>query len=568
MKSLIQFGKANSIRRILQSRSYTSTKGEKVPCCQAADALNREMLSMGQATYWSHPHLFDAPQSNAEQVLPGFSKPEFEARREQYVKFLTNYQAFLFKNNQYDLKSDSQSIHSSSTNFIAVIPSCTQAFMAPDVPYTFKQNSDFLYLTGFKEPDSLLVLSRTSVDEKANFKTVLFVRDKDPKKEVWEGACTGPKMVNKLCGIEAALPMTELDAYLGSLLKENSTTKSALWMYPTAEVVKESGPNCYNEFAEETLSRFYNQNDSKLVLMNDLGDDTLLNSSRTFAQLARVRKSAAEIAVMRRSCEIASDAFKETIRASHAHVNEHLLYAKFDYEARIRGAEHLSYIPVVGGGPRATVLHYIRNDQIVNNDRMVLMDAGCQYREYSSDITRTWPVNGRFRGAQKELYDACLNVQMHCLENCRKETTITALYGVMMKKMGQELVQLGILKESDISGASGDNITFEARQKIAKYCPHDVGHYLGLDVHDCPQVSKSWPLEPGAIITIEPGIYIKPDDDSVPARFRGIGIRIEDDVLITDSGHDVLSKKCPKTIDEIESTMRVEKASNKISNFD
>ena len=258
-------------------------------------------------------------------------------------------------------------------------------------------------------------------------------------------------------------------------------------------------------------------------------------------------------------------------------LNEHLLYAKFDYESRIRGAEHLSYIPVVAGGPRATVLHYIRNDQIVNHDRLVLMDAGCQYRDYSSDITRTWPVGGKFKGAQRELYEACLNVQLHCLDHCKTGTTLTELYGVMVKKLAQELVQLGILKQSELSTDNG-NMSIELRQKVAKYCPHDVGHYLGLDVHDCGQVSKAWPLEPGAIITIEPGkylllfqlnqfdyfisklgIYIKPDDESVPARFRGIGIRIEDDVLITDNGHDVLTKKCPKKIDEIEQTLSVEK---------
>ncbi len=186
------------------------------------------------------------------------------------------------------------------------------------------------------------------------------------------------------------------------------------------------------------------------------------------------------------------------------------------------------------------------------------MDAGCQYRDYASDITRTWPSGGKYKNAQKDLYEACLNVQKFCLANVTPGLSIQQLYFVMMRKMSEELSNLGIISRKDHESAikstdlMTDSLPMSHLQKLVKFCPHDVGHYLGLDVHDCPEISKHVSLEPGCVITIEPGIYIKSNDESVPSKYRGIGIRIEDDVVVTDIGSDVLSKKCPKAIDEIE----------------
>lgn len=161
------------------------------------------------------------------------------------------------------------------------------------------------------------------------------------------------------------------------------------------------------------------------------------NSSRYFVQLCRTRKSKAEIDIMRKACEISGEAFKNSMNLSHPMINEHILHAKFDYDCKIHGAERLAYIPVIAGGNRATTLHYIRNNQIIENNSLVLMDAGCEYRNYASDITRTWPINGRFTGAQRDLYEACLNVQLYCIEHCAPGVTIQILYNLMMSKLGK-----------------------------------------------------------------------------------------------------------------------------------
>jgi Xaa-Pro aminopeptidase len=189
---------------------------------------------------------------------------------------------------------------------------------------------------------------------------------------------------------------------------------------------------------------------------------------------------------------------------------------------------------------------------------MILMDAGCQYRDYASDITRTWPCGGKFKNAQKDLYEACLNVQKFCIANLTPGLSIQQLYFIMMRKMSEELSSLGIIDQKDHDTAIKptdsitDSLPMGHLQKLTKFCPHDVGHYLGLDVHDCPEISKHASLEPGCVITIEPGIYIKPNDEAVPSKYRGIGIRIEDNVVLTDDGYEILSKKCPKEIDAIE----------------
>lgn len=439
--------------------------------------------------------MFDSNSKINEDVTPGISKREFENRRDKYVEYLTNYQKYYFKNQG---RTDMNIQDISGNTFIAIIPSSMTTFMAPDVPYTFKQNSDFLYLTGFKEPNSLLVISRTSKNNNS-YTAALFVREKDNKKEIWEGSFTGPENINRLCGIEKAFQINEIEEYLSSLLKDNENKKIPFWRYPSEELKEES--NCYNEFIEETINKVCADNCGKIIEMNE---NSMVSTSRYFVQLARIKKSKAEIDIMRKSCEIASASFIKTMLASHPGCDESLIYAKFDYESRIRGAEHLAYIPVIAGGPRATVLHYIRNNQIISNNSLLLMDAGCQYRDYASDITRTWPINGRFNGPQRDIYEACYNVQLHCLEKCRKGISITKLYAVMMNKIAEQLIELGIIRASDVDLTS-EKLNLNTQRAVSRFCPHDIGHYLGLDVHDSPEISKSMDLDSGTVITVEPG---------------------------------------------------------------
>ncbi|CAF0870543.1 unnamed protein product [Brachionus calyciflorus] len=563
---------------ILKYSSFNNDGNITIKKCGGGKQIVSEL---GQPTYWTHPHLFHTPNPSEfnKQVTPGITRQEFEQRRFNYVTNLTNYQMLYFSTKLSSSEKTKYSsmplnqwiqngfdINTIDHNFIAVIPSSMTTYMAPDVPYPFRQNSDFMYLTGFNEPDSVLVISRTG-DDRNSFKTAIFVKEKNPKKELWDGPCTGPENIKNLCGIEYAYPISDFKNYLDSLVKEsNPNKKISLWRYPTENVVKhESGPNVFNEKIESSLENFIEEcKSNRLIDMNEQESvdgsaaASYFNTSRYFVQICRVVKSKAELNLMKKACDISSEAFINSMKISHPFINESLIYSKFDFDCKIRGSEYLGYIPVIAGGNRATTLHYIRNNQIIKNGELVLMDAGCQYNEYVSDITRAWPVSGKFSREQRELYQACLNVQKHCISNCAPGISIQKLYFIMMRKLADELSQIGIIDRKEYEGyAKQDDLEtsplpFNYMKKLTNFCAHDVGHYLGLDVHDCPEVSKQNDLEPNTAITIEPGIYIRHDDESVPARYRGIGIRIEDDIVITDNGYQILSDKCPKEIDDLE----------------
>jgi len=595
---LLEFMNSSMRRRCLTTTTAPTKKQELTtpstspspPPQKVCKGKAAPVAELGQPTFWTHAHLFETSSSSSvlgrtdfnKQVTPGITKQEFETRRATYMSHLLAYQKYYFQTKQGGaegrVNKKSKSTALTDHNVIAIIPSSVTTHNSPDVMHPFKQNSDLLYLTGFKEPNSCLVLSRSGASDDPNssnpeaYRAALFCADKNAKRELWEGPNTGPGNVEKLTGIQHAYSINDLPAYLASLAKETTPGKSlCLWRYPTEQVMAESGPNCYNSLVEDALDTFVDEaangngtlgnkliDMSKLEAINSSQAASYFNSSRYFSQLCRVRKSQAELASMREACEISSRAFEQSMRVSHPHINEHLLYAKFDFDCRVRGAETLAYIPVIAGGTRATTLHYIRNNQVIDADSMVLMDAGCQFRDYSADITRTWPISGSFKRGHKDLYEACLNVQRHCLSHVRPGVSIQQLYFAMMRSLSAELVELGIIRAKDHeqaikpSDSPLDSFSMGHLQKLTAFCPHDVGHYLGLDVHDCPEVSKHVALEKGAVITIEPGIYVRPDDESVPFKYRGIGIRIEDDVAVTDEGIDILSASCPKTIEEIE----------------
>ncbi|KAG8436402.1 hypothetical protein GDO86_007485 [Hymenochirus boettgeri] len=268
---------------------------------------------------------------------------------------------------------------------------------------------------------------------------------------------------------------------------------------------------------------------------------------RHLVQQLRLVKSQAEIELMKQAGRISSQAFIQTMRCGKAPVKEAFLYAKFDFESRARGADILAFPPVVAGGNRATTLHYVKNNQIIKCGEMVLLDGGCEASCYVSDITRTWPVNGRFTASQEALYQAVLDVQKSCLSLCFPGTSLENIYSHMLTLIARKLKDLMIVPRG-----FNDSQLFKAARK---YCPHHVGHYLGMDVHDTPDVSRSIPLQPGMVITIEPGIYIPENDTEAPEQFRGLGIRIEDDVVITEQCPVILSADCPKEIYEIQQVL-------------
>ncbi|XP_062387796.1 xaa-Pro aminopeptidase 3 [Sardina pilchardus] len=453
---------------------------------------------LGQPSPYTHPHLV-----KHGEVTPGLTQTEYELRRQRLASLV-------------EAQADRLGGSSPRTSNVVIVLSHPTRYMTNDIPYPFHQNQDFLYLTGVFEPDSALVLHGTGRPDNA----ILFVPRRDPARELWDGPRSGKDGTSALTGVERVHSTEELSLVLRTL-------KGATLWYDSSQPCH---PRLHQSHVRPLLEA-----------------GAAVHSLRPLTHSLRAVKSPAEVALMKQAGHIAAQAFKKTMAMSSGDIDEALLYAKFDFECRAHGANFLAYPPVVAGGNRANTLHYINNNQIVKDGEMVLLDGGCEYFGYVSDITRTWPVNGRFSPAQGELYEAVLEVQMACLSLCTPGVSLDHIYSSMLAFLGQQLKRLGIVS----SGASETDTLKIAR----RLCPHHVGHYLGMDVHDTPELSRSQPLQPGMAITIEPGLYICEDDESCPKRFRGLGVRIEDDVMIQEEGIPlILSADTPKTIADVEKT--------------
>ncbi|XP_045205280.1 xaa-Pro aminopeptidase 3-like [Mercenaria mercenaria] len=455
----------------------------------------------GQPASQTHPHLV-----SQGEVTPGISKEEYEHRRTSLVNRIV------------------QNSKNSLQNHIVILPSASKAYMTHDIPYPFRQNTEFLYLSGFQEPDSALVIHTTST----GYKSVLFVPKRDPDRELWDGPRSGDKGALELTGVSEAYDTDNFESYLYEYCK--SYHDYMIWY---------------------SLNRPVHEHFHKTVIEDFLKQDGKKGIERPVAQVQQLRviKSPAEVELMKHTTEIASQAFIDVMKFSKPGINESHLYARMDYECRMKGAEILAYPPVVAGGDRANIIHYINNNQIIQDGEMVLMDAGCEYHGYTSDITRTWPVSGKFTTAQRKVYLSVLAIQQVCISMCTPEFSLSQIYREMVNQIALQLVLLKLVPSALVEDKS------KLLKAVNKFCPHHVGHYLGMDVHDTALISKDIKLQPGMVITIEPGIYIKADSTDVPPEYRGIGIRIEDDILITESKPVVLTKSCPKHPDDIEQIM-------------
>lgn len=456
---------------------------------------------LGQPSPYTHPHLL-----KHGEVTPGLTQTEYELRRHKLASLIAAQAARLDPTSP---KNGTLSSH------IAVILSHPTRYMTNDIPYPFHQNQDFLYLTGILEPDCALVLCCLPRPEKA----ILFVPRRDPARELWDGPRSGRDGASALTGVERVHSTEELGLVLKTL------KGSTVWY--------DGSPSCHPQLHQAHMRPL-------------LEGGPMVRPLRPLIHSLRAIKSHGEVALMREAGRITAQAFKRTMSMSRGDVDEALLYAKFDFECRAHGANFLAYPPVVAGGNRANTLHYISNNQIVKNGEMVLLDGGCEYFGYVSDVTRTWPVNGKFSPAQAELYEAVLEVQKACLSLCSPGVSLDHIYSSMLALLGGKLRDLGVIPRTASDADAG--------KAARRYCPHHVGHYLGMDVHDTPELSRSQPLQPGMAITIEPGLYISENDDGCPERFRGLGVRIEDDVVIREEGGPlILSADTPKTIPDIES---------------
>ena len=415
-------------------------------------------------------------------------------------------------------------------NAVAVVRSLPERLRNGDAYFPFRQHSDVFYLTGFVEPDTTLIL-RPGADSD---RVVMFVRPRDPEMETWDGKRAGIEGAKEKYGADAAYPANELASKLGDLIANCEELHYALGV--DAEMDHVLGA---------TLVRL-----RKLEKKGKRPPRAVVDPRVSLHEL-RLHKRPEEIAALRKAAQITCDAHVLAMKTGKPGAFEHEVEAAIDYEFRRRGGNGPGYTTIVGAGENATILHYIENSCAIADGDLVLVDAGCEYDHYTADITRTWPANGRFTPAQRRVYELVLATQKAAVAMARPGATIEDIHDHCVKALTEGMIELGLLE-----GAAADRI---ADASYKKFYMHGTSHWLGLDVHDVGSYmrdGKARPLAPGMVITVEPGLYIAANAEGVPAELRGIGVRIEDDVLITDGGHEVLTAACPKEIEELEAITR------------
>lgn len=477
----------------------------RLPLRQSTAIFNRRQHTrdIGQPTPYTHPHLL-----KEGEILPGMHKSEFLQRRRNLMREIASTRA-----------------GEANKKHLVIVPGAPVRYMSNDVPYRFHQSTDLLYMTGFQEPDAVLLLESTG--GLPDHKSILYVRPRDPHRELWDGPRAGPDGATAFTGVTEAYNIDTLGSHLEQKYSKNGYS---VW-YCTEEYV-------------------HPDHDDTIVNSLTNSPESHIHSVHTYTQLMhklRSVKSPAELNLMRTAGQIASSAFRETMRLTRPDMMEYQLESIFEHHCKMNGAQILSFPPVVAGGSRANCLHYIANNRELRAGDLVLFDAGCEYHGYVSDITRTWPIGGQFTAAQKELYESVLRVKQASIKSCRAGETLSHLNRKAANMLCSELQALGLIARN--SSAS------ESTQAINKLFPHHLGHFLGMDTHDTTTVDRDIVLSPGMVITIEPGVYVPKDwpigGTKTAKELLGTGIRIEDDVVITENGCEVLNANCPQTVEEI-----------------
>ena len=402
-----------------------------------------------------------------------------------------------------------------------------------DTEFQYRQSSDILYLCGWHDPEMALLIR-----PKSDKPVVMFVQPKNPKMEIWTGIRPGVEGAKRDFGASEAYPIDELAKQLPHLLM---------------------GFDCLHY-------RFAENSDKDQLLLSSIakarkqgrgsgmdGPNTFVDPSKVLHRLRQV-KSTAELAVIRKAAEITKTAHESAMSVTAPGVYEYQLEAKIAFEFRNQGGSGPGYSTIVGGGNNAVILHYTANDQPLNDGDVVCVDAGCELGSYTADVTRSWPVNGRFTEPQKQIYSAVLKANELAIAACKPGIPYQQIHQTAVRSLTNSMLELGL-----IEGELEDCI---ANNTYKKYYMHGTGHWLGMDVHDVgPYVAdgESITLEPGMVLTVEPGLYIDINDDSAPEQFRGIGIRIEDDILITEDGYENLTAHIAKSIEAVEALVGVGK---------
>jgi Xaa-Pro aminopeptidase len=413
---------------------------------------------------------------------------------------------------------------------VAVVSSLPERLRNGDAFHVFRQHSDVYYLTGFVEPDTVVVLRPGAETDRI----VMFVRPRDPEMETWDGRRAGLEGAKERYGADAAYGIAELETQLWQLLANHDELHYSLGLDAHMDGIVASA------IARLRKTEKRGRRPPRAVV-----------DPRVALHELRLRKRPEEFAALRKAAEISADAHVLAMKTGRPGAFEHEVEAVIDYTFRKHGGTGPGYNTIVGAGENATILHYTENRCAIADGDLVLVDAGCEYNHYTADITRTWPANGRFSPIQRDVYALVLAVQKSAIALAKPGATIDEIHDHCVRGLTQGMIDLGLL-----TGTADDRID---DQSYRRFYMHGTSHWLGLDVHDAGAYTvdgKARPLEPGMVITVEPGLYVAIDADGVPDKLRGIGIRIEDDIAITADGHDVLTAKCPKEIEDLEAACR------------
>jgi len=426
------------------------------------------------------------------------------------------------------IKRRKQLMKIAGQNSITLLASRPELIRNGDVHHYYRQDSDFYYLSGFNEPDAVMVL----LPGEKGHEQILFCREADPKKMIWDGPMVGTQCAVDDYGFDAAYDINEIDRRLPSLIE----SRDKICFKMTENIDFDNRLNHWIKLIESRKGQKSKAPDNLMSITHDIHD-------------MRLYKSKAEIKCLQKSADIAAAAHQRMMQACKPGLYEYDLQAEYQHHL-VKNKSHSSYPPIIGSGENSNILHYINNNKQMQDGDIVLIDAGAEYDFYASDITRTFPVNGCFSARQKDLYEVVLQAQLDAIEQVRIGRHWNEFHDAAVKTISQGLLDLKIIKGSL-------NQVLEEKS-YANYYMHMTGHWLGLDVHDCGdyRVDDLWvELEENMVLTVEPGLYIS-EHSKAPKKWQGIGIRIEDDIHVSKKGPVVLSRKAVKSVDDIEHLMK------------
>ncbi|MCE7737676.1 MAG: M24 family metallopeptidase [Candidatus Heimdallarchaeota archaeon] len=412
---------------------------------------------------------------------------------------------------------------------VVILPGYAERILSNDTNHKFRQQSEIIYYSGFPEPDTTVLIEYDG--KKLSYH--LFVRNRDPAKETYDGKRYGTDGAKEIFKADSTYTIDKLEDQLVLILAKYE------------KVYFQGGENLeIDKIVYRSITTAVNSKNRK-----GKGPVNLINPIDTYHQIRSV-KSDGEIQICESAAEISSQAITKAMKYTKPGINEYQIEALIDFEFRNSGAQRPAYQSICGNGANATILHYVENNQELQDGKLILVDAGAQYEDYCADITRTWPVNGKFSDPQKRVYQLVLKVQKDCIARVKPGVKFWDINNHAIEQLTRGLIELGILE--------GEVDKLIENKDYRRFYMHSLGHWVGLDVHDTSRFRTDQEiLKPGLYVTIEPGIYI-PDEEDIPSEFRGIGVRIEDDVLVTETGNRVLTANVVKEIEDIEAIVGTE----------